>query len=133
MAMTVNSGGKRFLFTHAGVKHGWMSFNKDLFGGVSPDDTGNCLNALWHVTSRRPRLMKALAQVSVSRWGRYAFGSPVWNDIEDMVDDPDELPGLYQIFGHSQQEENPVIGEHFACLDCRRAFIINDKGSIQEL
>ena len=74
-----------------------------------------------------------LDQVSVSRWGRYAFGSPVWNDIEDMVDDPDELPGLYQIFGHSQQDKDPVIGDHIACLDCRRAFIINDKGSIQEL
>lgn len=133
MAMTVQVAGQRFLFTHAGVKQGWIQFNKELFDGVGPDEIGEYLNSLWHDLSRRPQLLEALAQVSVSRWGRYAFGSPVWNDIEDMVDDPDELPGLYQIFGHSQQEEDPVIGDHIACLDCRRAFRINDKGSIREL
>lgn len=133
MAKTVQVAGQRFLFTHAGVKQGWIQFNKELFDGVGPDEIGEYLNSLWHDLSRRPQLLEALAQVSVSRWGRYAFGSPVWNDIEDMVDDPDELPGLYQIFGHSQQDKDPVIGDHIACLDCRRAFKINNKGRIQEL
>lgn len=134
MAMNVNSGDKRFLFTHAGVKRGWMSFNKELFSGVSPDDIGDYLNALWHVMSRRPRLMNALAQVSYSRWGRHAYGSPVWNDIDDMDDGFKEIPGWYQIFGHSQQENDPVIRDHFACLDCRRPFRLNETiGAIEKL
>lgn len=132
MAHTYKAGGRRFLFTHAGVKWGWIQFNKDIFDGVSPDDVGDYLNTLWHVTSRRPRLMKALAQVSYSRWGRYAYGSPVWNDIDDMDDDFEEI-GWYQIFGHSQQEKNPVICKYFACLDCRRAFHLNNDGEIEEI
>jgi len=56
--------------------------------------------------------------------------SPVWADIKDWSDDAFELSEIYQIFGHSQQESGPVIGEHFACLDCRKAFRLDDKGVI---
>ena len=134
MAMAMKAGGKSFLFTHAGIKWGWIKFNKDLFDGVGADDIADYLNALWHVKNRRPQLLKALAQVSVSRWGRYAYGSPVWNDIDDMGDDIEELPGWYQVFGHSQQEKEPVIGRHFACLDCRKAFRLNEEtGKIEVL
>lgn len=126
MAKSVEAGGKRFLLTHAGVKQGWLQFNSDLFEGVNKDDMGDYLNALWHNKNKRSQFLNALAQVSVSRWGRNAYGSPVWNDIDDMDDSLEELPGWYQIFGHSQQETDPVIGEHFACLDCRKAFRLNE-------
>ena len=134
MAKTMKAGGKSFLFTHAGIKWGWIKFNKELFDGVGTEDIADYLNALWHVKSKRPQLLKALAQVSVSRWGRYAYGSPVWNGIDDMDDNYEDIPGWYQIFGHSQQENDPVIDEHFACLDCRRAFRLNELiGKIEEL
>lgn len=134
MAKTVQVAGQRFLFTHAGVKMGWIQFNKDLFDGVGVDDVADCLNSLWHDNARRPRLLNALAQVSYSRWGRYAYGSPVWNDVEDMADDFEELPGWYQIFGHTQQETAPVIRGYYACLDCRKAFRLNEAtGQIEEL
>lgn len=134
IAKTAQLAGKQFLFTHAGVKQGWLEYNKDLFDRVNTDAVGNCLNSLWHMPSKRLQLIMALAQVSASRWGECPYGSPVWNDIEDMVNDPDELPGWYQIFGHSQQAEDPVIGEHIACLDCRRAFRLNKTtGDIEEI
>ena len=134
MSYTCEAGGRHFLLTHAGVKQGWLLYNKELFEGVGPDEIANCLNAMWHNKDKRPQLLRALAQVSYSRWGRYAYGSPVWNDIDDMDDSLEELPGWFQIFGHSQQETDPVIGEHFACIDCRRAFRLNETtGKIEDL
>jgi hypothetical protein len=44
----------------------------------------------------------------------------------------ERLPNVYQVFGHTQQESEPVITEHYACLDCRRAFLLTDKGDIIE-
>jgi hypothetical protein len=57
----------------------------------------------------------------------------VWNDVDEMVKDAAELPGWYQIFGHTQQEFDPIICEHFACLDCRRAFRLSAFGYTREL
>jgi hypothetical protein len=44
----------------------------------------------------------------------------------------DKLPWDYQVFGHSQQEEHPIITKEFACLDCRKAFLLTDEGGFQE-
>jgi len=40
------------------------------------------------------------------------------------------LPNVYQVFGHTQQESEPVITDHYACLDCRRAFLLTSEGNI---
>ena len=126
-------GGKEFLFSHAGIRKGWLNEHADLFPDNGADVACNVLNDMWHDQNWRPILLNILSDVPVSRGGNAPYGSPVWNDIEDMADDLDEFPGYFQVFGHSQQDKDPVIGDHFACLDCRRAFRINDKGSIQEL
>ena len=65
--------------------------------------------------------------------GDKQYGSPVWNDVDEMSKDAAELPGWYQIFGHTQQEFDPIICEHFACLDCRRAFRLTDDGKIEDV
>lgn len=41
--------------------------------------------------------------------------------------------GVYQIFGHSQQEFRPVICDHFACLDVRAPFRLTAEGEIVKL
>ena len=38
----------------------------------------------------------------------------------------DKLPDLYQIFGHTQLKSE-VIVFNFACLDCRKAFVLDTK------
>jgi hypothetical protein len=45
----------------------------------------------------------------------------------------DKLPWDYQVFGHSMQDEYPKITKEFACLDCRKAFILTDEGGFQEV
>ena len=130
MAYETTAGGKKILFTHAGVLWGWVEMHADLFDTNKPDEVGNILNALWSKAKTRPFLTMALADVSKERWGNSAYGSPIWSDVADIGDSTYELPGIYQIFGHSQQEFGPVITEYFACLDCRRAFRLADDGKI---
>ena len=55
--------------------------------------------------------------------GGFDYGSCVWGDvIEYML--ADKLPDLYQIFGHTQLKSE-VITFYFACLDCRKAFVLD--------
>lgn len=129
---TTEIEGKKFLFSHAGILAGWMEHNKENLDDATAETISTVLNRLWADKSLWPVLFTLLAQVPFARWGSYRYGSPVWSDENDMLTDAPELPGYYQIFGHSQQEYNPVITEFFACLDCRRAFRL-DEGGISEL
>lgn len=55
----------------------------------------------------------------------------IWSDIREIDDNLDKKE-VYQIFGHTQLKDNPVITDFFADLDCRKAFkLINNK--IEEL
>ncbi len=132
MAYVVTIGATKLLFTHAGLRLGWIARHGDLFDLRGDKDLADCLNALWHDETRRPDLLKALGDISYRRWGRCRYGSPIWNDVDDFEDDKEELPGYYQIFGHSQQEYNPVITDYYACLDCRRPFRLTEDGIIEE-
>ena len=114
--------GKHYLFSHAGITQCWLKGNIDLIR--KPD--ASHLNRLLHTNEG----LETLAQVGEMRWGDYPSGSIVWADVEEMlVSDP--LPGTYQIVGHSMQYDGPIITDKFACLDCRAAFILNDKGKIK--
>ena len=70
---------------------------------------------------------------SASRWGNAKYPSPVWADIEDHECMEERLPGIYQVFGHTQQEFSPVITKHYACLDCRKAFLLTSNGEFVEV
>lgn len=133
MAMEAEIGEKKHLFTHAGVTQGWLDFEEEYLGKMTPGNVCPRLNEMWQDEDQRPTLLDILADVSYSRWGSQPYGSPVWSDVDDMATDKAELPGYYQIFGHSQQERDPIIGEHFACLDCRKAFTITENGMIESI
>lgn len=122
--------GQRYLFSHAGIHAGWIQKYKAYLGGAEPEEIGRTLNEYWWNNGHWPRLFTILKDIPYSRFGNCRYGSPVWADIKDWQDDPEELPGIYQIFGHSQQETDPVIGRHFASLDCRKAFRLTNDGII---
>lgn len=129
--------GKRYLFTHAGLIPQWYEKHKDLIGELTVDN----LNKLYDT----PRGIRALCEVSRYRGGWDRYGSIVWCDAVEMAEETqrlkeaenlstnDKLPWDYQVFGHSQQEEHPIITNEFACLDCRKAFILMDEGGFQEI
>ena len=114
---------KHYLFTHAGVLKSWYERHKELIGDLTVDN----LNRL----KTFPGGVRALCDVSRLRGGFGRVGSMVWSDIDEKSE-LEDFDGIYQIFGHSQQDSQPVITETWACLDCRRAFILNEEGGFQE-
>jgi predicted phosphodiesterase len=129
--------GKRYLFTHAGILPQWYDKHKDLIGELTVDN----LNKLYDT----PQGIRALCEVSRYRGGWDRHGSIVWCDLMEMTEETqrskevenlsvnDKLPWDYQVFGHSMQDEYPIITKEFACLDCRKAFILTDEGGFQEV
>lgn len=126
-------GGKKYLFSHAGVMWGWLVANRHLLGEMMPDEVCGKLNGFLQDRETWPRFFTALGDVSHARWGSSKYGSVIWADIEEWDDTSFELPDIYQVFGHSQQDSGPVIGRHFACLDCRRAFRLTPDGLFMQI
>ena len=105
--------GRRYLFTHAGISEGWYQKNRKIIGEL----TIHHLNQLLYTEDG----MYALGQIGYERGGFFPYGSIVWADLIELGYG-EILPNTYQIFGHDQQSQHPIITSHWACLDCRRAF-----------
>jgi predicted phosphodiesterase len=134
---TIND--KKFLFTHAGVMKSWYDRNKETIGELTVDNLNNLQNFKGGI--------RALGEVSKRRsWlSEFYTGGPLWSDVyekinmkkssEDNVvsnDDAIIKEFDFQIFGHTQMYANPIQTNYWACVDCRRAFILNDKGTLTE-
>lgn len=129
--------GKRFLFTHAGLLPQWYEKHESDIDKLTVESLNHLLNS--------PNGIKILCEASYYRGGWDQFGSIVWCDVNEMAEETqhskevegvsvnDKLPWDYQVFAHSQQEEHPIITKEFACLDCRKAFILTDEGGFQEV
>ncbi len=111
---------KRILFTHAGVTLSWYNEHKELIGDLTAEN----LNKLTYSEGG----WLSLSDASWARGGYDDSGSCIYADLSDhFTDDGSVLPIPnydYQIFGHTQQEKNPVINNRFAMLDCRQAFAL---------
>lgn len=118
--------GKRYLYTHAGVMSPWLEDHHNI---ISKGATVDELNHLLGFKSG----IQALGDMSRFRcmFGPW-YGSPIWSDVceRDVVNG--NLPNTYQIFGHTQQDDDPIITETYACLDVRRAFLLDNDNVIKE-
>ena len=132
---TVND--KKFLFTHAGVMNSWMERNKETIGELTVDNLNKLLDTRKGIS--------VLSDISKYRtWIGEKSGSILWSDLREKIDidiltgemTPNEdsiVEGYdYQVFGHTQLAKGPIINDKWACLDCRRAFIINENGVVEE-
>lgn len=129
---------KKYLFTHAGVMKSWYERNKEIIGELTTDN----INKLQGFRNG----ILSLAEVSKYRsWIGEKSGSPLWSDVREKIDDEKSMIGHvmanedsyvkeydYQIFGHTQLTENPIVTDKWVCIDCRKAFIINEEGELQE-
>lgn len=126
---TIN--GKHFIFSHAGILKGWV---KGVFGTDADDEGFNIVNELndaW--TAEKYDILYSLGIYDHYRgWGGGEFGSPVWSDIRAWIDKREDDTYGYNIVGHTYCETKPIALPSIACLDCRRAFYIDDEGNIRE-
>lgn len=96
-----------YLFSHAGVLPKWLKVNQ-----LSLED----LETL-------PFNHQSLLDISPYRGGINECGSCVWGDVREYFES-EKIPNIYQIFGHTQLEKQFITSE-FACLDCRKTFLID--------
>lgn len=130
-------GDKKYVFSHAPILKDWYNGfeteaewrNKPDFFGENPVDN---LNNILH--SGDPRILLMLSRFDIYRGGYAKAGSVVWADVRSVTADSETLPiSDYPIFGHTQLAKEPIVTKKFACLDCRRAFILDTDGKIKEL
>ena len=123
-------GGKRFIFSHAGIHKLWID---DWFGKVVTNrNVVDYLNNLYLIDS--PDLPRALDQYSAYRGGWESYGSIVWADIREWRGAKDSSYGDVQIFGHTQLKDFPVnLNNAVYDLDVRRGFRINEGGEVCEM
>lgn len=131
LAFLLPISGRQFLFSHAGIHPGWVNSHADLFGADTPlEELVVKINRLLQEGSAD--FVNALGEVSEFRCGPNLYGSMIWADV-DEYEDLAFPSDIYQVFGHTQQSEFPVITAHYACLDCRKAFTIStENGEICE-
>ena len=100
------------LFTHAGVSSSWLKRHELT---LPKTDADIFLNEIYNATP------DIFWEMSWDRGGWWDTGSPIWHDIREF--DCDDT--FFQVFGHTQLQNNPVKMPTFICCDCRRAFIID--------
>lgn len=141
IATSINVGDKSFLFSHAGIVPGWLDLR---LPDINKEDAEQiCFLLNTRLQTDESFIRTLIADASYHRWGPSKFGSPVWADIleheenEPYTTKKKDYPfalsdNIFQIFGHTQQEEDPVYRPHFCCLDCRRPFLLTADGKIME-
>jgi predicted phosphodiesterase len=132
-------GNKKYLFSHAGLMNSWVERNKKVIDEITPDSLTRLLYSANGI--------RALTDVSSYRtWFGEDSGSIVWSDVREKIDLDDSIEYNiipnddsivkeydYQIFGHTQQSKNPMITDKWACLDCRKAFILDENGVLTQV
>ena len=133
LAVSMRIGKQAYLFTHAGIDPQWLAYR---MLEVKHDDADEICMSLNDKLKDKDVFFdfvcNGLMDRSASRWGRAKYPSPVWADLEDHESMEERLPGIYQVFGHTLHEFSPVITEHYACLNCRKAFLLTSNGEFVE-
>lgn len=123
------TGGRRFLFTHAGVCRTWLDYH---FAQRCPEAFGaKALNSM--LSWPESEMIGLLSLVSLFRGGHSRVGSPVWADLNEHLNSSNQLPNFVQIFGHTQSPEPVNIKGRAFCLDCKRCFLLDENGTIIDL
>ena len=135
LTYSVELNGKIFYFSHAGVNQEWINFAVlDSEEDENPIITYETLPDFNHVFDNEEtgkKFFRDAAWVSVNRGGSYVTGSIVWADYHDHLEKSLRIPGIIQVFGHTQQESEPLnIDNELFCLDVRRPFYLTEKGEI---
>lgn len=133
-------GGKNFIFSHAGFTRAWVNHRinvikpewlyslnaNDIYYGIGY----SMLKEIdWKGLLRKSRIF---SDVSFYRGGEDPFSSFLWTDLDEMILAEDPIDAV-QVFGHSQQDSDPVKYKDCYCLDCRKSFILTDDGVVRHL
>lgn len=115
--------GRKYLFSHAGILSEWAQ------NYHNTTELSEIERIYTQTFEQIPTYhLAALQCVSDLRGGRDEYGSFVWADAEEFKQVV--ASEYYQIFGHTQQREEPIITDDYACLDCREVFLLGKDGKL---
>ena len=134
LAYSCELGGKKYLFTHAGVHKVWFDLvfgeNKEYYPKIDM-----FLNNWLHTD--QGNIEECLGMYSYFRgYVDSNYGSCIWADVREWSWDVQNQSernkelGYFQIFGHTQLELDPIIKDTFACIDTRRYFILTEENKL---
>lgn len=124
------------IFSHAGITQNWanivwekLEFPEDEFPDIKEVAQTLKDTPLKNFNSSYQFL---IGNISFYRGGDSSCGSCEWADIREHIHKingagqitPNKYEGIYQVFGHTQLKK-PLIFDTWACLDCRKGFIID--------
>mgnify|MGYP002622092233 CR=1 FL=1 len=120
----------RYLLSHAGVHKQWYDIIYQFVTNENPSEysnIGDWLNNWFHCKEYEKEAPLSLYSNFRGLSG-YMFGSCVWADVREWALYAKENRELhcYQIFGHTRLRDKPIIEDGYACIDCRRYFVLED-------
>ena len=153
--MCEDDNGKKYLFTHAGVTNGWLKLVDTALNGIiyyskttqeiknrmqkilqefeSDKPIEEKINGLLDINDSSKNMI--IDMVSFFRGGRLNFGSFIWADAQEHEYKENELPGYYQIFGHTitypDGQYSYKITDNWAMIDASQAFVLETNGEIK--
>ena len=118
LAFEADFGPWHCLLTHAGITKQWYLQHRDIIGDLTAEN----LNKL----TQSKEGIDTLTDIGMIRGGFSPTGSMVWADYDEVVRNG-RLPGIYQIFGHTQSVDRRVrITRHVACVDCQKPLMLSE-------
>ena len=144
LAWETEINGKRYFFSHAGVRKGWLKcvsgewFAWDDTDKLPPADMFN--NAFHKAYEEGQEELRESFEYLIGvysfyrGYGGWDYGSIVWADIREYGNEEGvEFPDVMFVCGHTQLEDKPIITDWVADLDVRRPFVLDtETGKIEE-
>lgn len=143
---------KFFLFTHAGVSKPWLDHLHNIgefslktnIGKITEEQKKYCkfLSKIKPIAKDLNKLklnfqgQANLWMASYARGGDYPNGSCIWEDLSEWAFNGMEIPGIWQIFGHSRWSKSDPddayinYDREFACVDTCSSWIIDYESNI---
>jgi len=108
-----------FLLSHAGVSQTWL--REDITAVRAVEEFVDCTES------------ERLFEIGRRRGGHNRVGGPLWCDTQEFT----PIPGVKQVFGHTEYRENPEVGIYevfpgnynIDCLGCKPEFLMIDNGN----
>lgn len=127
------------IFSHAGITEEWaqkvwdeLEYPKDEFYSIMEIAIMFRDTPLKYFTKEH---INVISNISYYRYGESSCGSCEWADLREHIEKIISYEnntfigkgesGTFQVFGHTQLINKPLICDKWACLDCRKGFIIN--------
>lgn len=107
---------ENIIFSHAGIHPEWL---KEYYPGQTPESFVEIANS--NLKNLTQSFVNSLMSCGYSRGGWAPVGSMIWSDVSEWL----KYTGIFQIFGHTQLKQGPLVTGYFADLDCRKWFDLN--------